>query len=50
MDFKIIKEFKVIENNKKCGALTCIHYAGGYCVGCEDEKECQFTEEAVTQE
>jgi hypothetical protein len=50
MDFKIIRELKKVENNKKCGILTCVHYAGGFCVGCENEEECEFTEMTITQD
>lgn len=50
MDFKIIKELKRIEANKKCSVLTCVHYAGGFCVGCESDDECDFTEVTVMQD
>lgn len=50
MTHKIVKELKKIECNKRCGLLTCVHYAGGYCVGCENEGECEFIEKSSTQD
>jgi len=50
MDFKIVRELQIIENNKKCGILTCAHYAGGFCVGCENDDECEFFESPMIQE
>ena len=38
------------EEDKRCGILTCGHYAGGLCVGCENADECEFVEEACTQD
>ena len=50
MDFKIVRELQRIEINKKCGILTCVHYAGGFCVGCDSDDECEFSENALMQE
>jgi hypothetical protein len=50
MDFKIVRELKRIESSKKCGLLTCVHYAGGYCVGCDTDSECEFSEKTCSQD
>lgn len=50
MDFKIIRELKKTDTNKKCGAVTCVHYAGGFCVGCDNEEECEFAEKTGMQD
>ena len=49
MDFKVIRELQRIESEKKCNSLTCVHYVGGLCVGCETD-ECDFTEPYFTQD
>ena len=50
MTFKVVKELQKIDATKKCGLLTCAHYAGGYCVGCENDNECEFIEKSYTQD
>jgi hypothetical protein len=50
MDLKIVRELKIKDNEKKCGIITCVHYAGGFCVGCDNEHECEFTERVCTQD
>lgn len=50
MDLKIIRELKRSDDNKRCNALTCVHYAGGFCIGCDKDGECDFIERAFTQD
>lgn len=50
MDFKIIRELLWIDENEKCNVLTCVHYAGGFCVGCDSDNECEFLERSFTQD
>lgn len=49
MDIRTISKLKMAAD-KRCNVLTCIHYAGGFCTGCEKEDECEFSEKTSVQD
>lgn len=50
MDLNIVMDSKLADCCRKCNVLTCVHYAGGFCVCCEKEGECEFVEKSSYQD